>query len=830
LQRETPTFLPGIGAAIAIPSETSQSSKLMQGVGVLGQHYSLLVSQLQPVLIGTAANGALASVAILLPQPVTRVRLAGAGLVVAYEGTKEVTRKSVNEKSNEVELLAGDDFIDRLLVMGTGQVLVSRICYDGSDLGWQRAGRRAWQESLNQSFEWMYREDAILPPGNYRLESTTAVQVGGAYPGNEWDKKTVSFRIGMPPGLQPANDHAAMYNGPLNEIASYVKTTIPAPGQRPVYRAYDVGVQFNVPYVDRMFLAAGQTLSIDVLDSNNQNRRSGARNWSGQSSELLLTNDERAWISILTAGRATCVQPDPAKIPRNQTLSIGGGELLGSAELHAGQLRAGELPASLFRFEFTTSKFADFLHHMASFDGRCRVLAAQANTGVNVELMQSIRTAQSALAARSDDYKAVLVKTQQPSPTQDDFDKLDAARTALEDARETLRSSRVQAFEQVWAGYFGVPKPDPPRVSGVEISCAVPPPGSQNPQIIIIESPEPMLWERILAKAAHASSIPRRRRTVVFDRVIFGSPDAETTFNYQDLIWTTDVELRVVNGAVEPRTSDQWTLTLVPWKAFAVEVTVEVALGGRAVLHGEGNAVTNDVSYVPAQDVTQTTLTLTGNEIRQVKLSGSGIRLLSVSVVEQHRPPLVVGSVRILRAMLPQSVTDTRHKVDLTTISDSDLSDWSIRWFDALAPTEAIHYHTFAPGSRLRDSEIARIYGGVDKSDPEPGVRVYAGGAIFPPSLRGAIFQLVNPAGQVMHEHALLAEFTEVDSSSFVHAVSDDGTRAAFIPIVPNMPTFEPRHWQLKLTMLRDAGADLPILSVGGNSLAEETTLAFTTE
>src|SRR6185436_5764839 len=81
---------------------------------------------------------------------------------------------------------------------------------------------------------------------------------------------------------QPPNTHE--FNSGLIDLVPYVRQTIPAtvpdPGEkpplpRPVYRGYDVGVEFNENYVDLMYRESGRDLGLYLYDANNRPVRDG---------------------------------------------------------------------------------------------------------------------------------------------------------------------------------------------------------------------------------------------------------------------------------------------------------------------------------------------------------------------------------------------------------------------------------------------------------------------------------------------------------------------------------------------------------------------------
>ena len=89
----------------------------------------------------------------------------------------------------------------------------------------------------------------------------------------------VFFRTEGPPGLVTLSPPAESEASELNHLSLYVQQTLPptVPGKgekpqmfRPIYRAYDIGIEFNVDYVATMYSMASRDLSLYLFDSNDQ--------------------------------------------------------------------------------------------------------------------------------------------------------------------------------------------------------------------------------------------------------------------------------------------------------------------------------------------------------------------------------------------------------------------------------------------------------------------------------------------------------------------------------------------------------------------------------
>ena len=94
---------------------------------------------------------------------------------------------------------------------------------------------------------------------------------------------------------------------------------------RPVYRAYDVGIQFDVNYVDLMYRIAKRDLVLYLYDNNNRPARDEngraiiLENRWGMARELTLSESEQRWLALVNG--SSCVTFELAGIPKTKTLT-----------------------------------------------------------------------------------------------------------------------------------------------------------------------------------------------------------------------------------------------------------------------------------------------------------------------------------------------------------------------------------------------------------------------------------------------------------------------------------------------------------------------------
>lgn len=220
---------------------------------------------------------------------------------------------------------------------------------------------------------WSGVGNVLEPHAIYRLRVATRTDVAAfAYdPSFNTPRDVVRaafFRTEGPPGLAqlsiPIEPDGAVAETALDHLALYVEQTIPPTvpprGQtpvlpRPVYRAYDPGVAFNVDYVDLMYRMAGRDLSLILYDRNNRpvrGRNGGvaiADNPWGVAETLTLAAHETSWLAMIAANG--CVPDvDQAVIPGNLTLAAAP-EVLASDILYQARLVASSLHEDFSRLD-----------------------------------------------------------------------------------------------------------------------------------------------------------------------------------------------------------------------------------------------------------------------------------------------------------------------------------------------------------------------------------------------------------------------------------------------------------------------------------------------
>lgn len=243
-------------------------------------------------------------------------------------------------------------------------------------VGLSSAERRFRQEMLrhveSETARWHEEGIVLRPYSQYRLKVTTTVDVrdfpyDDSFNANHQIIQCAHFRTEGPPGLSNLsvpNGHplkgapaphgpsdAPAFESGVEDLTRYVKQTIPptvAPAleppklPRPVYRAYDVGVQFNEDYVEQMYRAAGRDLGLYLYDANGRPARDSRgrlltplNRWGRLPTLELSASDER-WLAQLEG--ANChLRVDRNTIPRDVTVASEG-QVLDPGTLLEGRL------------------------------------------------------------------------------------------------------------------------------------------------------------------------------------------------------------------------------------------------------------------------------------------------------------------------------------------------------------------------------------------------------------------------------------------------------------------------------------------------------------
>jgi hypothetical protein len=520
----TLTSLPGTESALA------RIHSLMQILSNLFQQLPgnpPTTRQIVEAVVTTIASLKLAlsragSLRIEFPAPVTRVRLSIRGrtgtavAVKAFGGTQEFqTLQTIAQRTGQLLLLnvtkQNEGWINRIEVIGLDPV-VTEVCYDGPEFASSRQKQYSNRQILSRQLEYWYSQDPVFKPEtDYCVKVVTDI--------NNIAKPDVPakiqywygfFRTGMPPIGQKIEQTAYPGGGLLADLSSYVFRSIPdsgagEKGKRPHYRRYGIGVEFNENYVDRLYLQSHRGLAIRVLDNNGRPVMESANHW-GTVPHRQVSTIEAAWVGNLNSTSSMrCATVNWQKVAADRMLlAAEEGMLLESQILHRAEVVAKSKVeiARVYAFEFTTSKFANFLHHIHSFEDTVwnKQVTIDASTPLEQVFADAFNDMHSKVQAVQNGRTDLLIKAKaagiveasdsNPHPTRDDFMAYEGGVKTLHDMWEDVEEYAGRWHTEISriTGLTGLTTPQSLEVSLIKTTTAS--------KCLLLHSSEPIDWRR----------------------------------------------------------------------------------------------------------------------------------------------------------------------------------------------------------------------------------------------------------------------------------------------------------------------------------------------
>jgi hypothetical protein len=411
----------------------------------------------------------------------------------------------------------------------------------------------------------------------------------------------------------------------------------------------------------------------------------------------------------------------------------------------------------------------------------------------------TVAVEQAVVASRA----AVEVATQAVSaglPTAATFRALASGRAALAAALAARDEARSRAFAAA-AEMSGI-SPTRPRPTGVEVTVVA---GG-----FLVESDEPIRWDRIQPVLRCAPVQPLQTETITFDPVAFGRPDAGT-FGFARRRWHTTAELWAPSGIATAVTGAPWTLAFELEDVTKVDVEIAVADDGSCEIRGSGT----DVSAGDAGG----TLSLTGAPLTRCEISGAHFGIRAITLTTPYRTTAGRGPVLLCAAVPPTASGGVDHYITLLAHEDVALDGWRVDWRRADAQGPWKTYHLFASGSAIPAGRTARIEGGRSSEATDLAATTWFGGTVGTLPAEGIVVRLMDANGVVLHERAAVP----TGSSVAYDLVPDaDLTRAYLVPAA-----YAPGWWSLDLTFGRDVGPTQPRLSAAGDTAPEIALFGF---
>lgn len=373
--------------------------------------------------------------------------------------SNQVVGEELLVAANELQTMRfGKDLqMDDLVVSG-GDADLIQICWRPAGSAEQGNRQSMLQLATAESIDQWYREEEIFKANRrYRVTVTTeSTRSGPAGDDTNTETASLTFKTAAPPALAPRvhwippDTGEAQSGNPYDSLAPYVLETVPSAGQRPVYRSYDLVVNFNQNYIESMYTG---DLRIRLFAPGDREVTTGTglpSAW-GRGRDLQLTTTEELWLNELSTMGCQVVDVQTDHIIHQTTLGTNDTALLLGADLrHEARLFAAGVEAH--RFSFVTSRYRDFEEHLESFDGHVWV-------------------------------------DEIPTPSASRLETLVAAARAGGLALDPVEAA---LFEELYYDVLGLPQRELP--DAVEWSEVRGPGGAVG---LLLASPEPIDWRRV---------------------------------------------------------------------------------------------------------------------------------------------------------------------------------------------------------------------------------------------------------------------------------------------------------------------------------------------
>lgn len=345
---------------------------------------------------------------------------------------------------------------------------------------------------------------------------------------------------------------------------------------------------------------------------------------------------------------------------------------------------------------------------------------------------------------------------------------------------------------------------------------------------LLLESPEPIAWDRVSASIRPAAAVPIDRRTMTVGND-FGKPDLGYEVAYGGLLWRAGVELRFYEEALRARANVTLDVTLAFSRSSSADLVVRA--GAAADVLAECDP--------PAAQVTVTALTHPGTfrlqarppanaTLKSVRVRGQDVGIASCTVDTPLRLRQATGPLRIVAARLPTSTSDLAHEITLMALAPVSLIGWSVRWADPTGGVASKLYAQCTADVPLTEARHVRLMPSMSSAATTDDALVLAGGAGTAAPPAGAVSQLFDPTGTCVHEYAAMASSGAARTLAIIPDA--DGSRAFLIP-PRTESSLAAGYWQVTLTFAGDVNApDLERWTVGGRPIAETAALPLLIE
>jgi hypothetical protein len=205
-----------------------------------------------------------------------------------YDGARKVgERDVVNRTLDSLAIRFPDNLSEDFnLLIVHGDMELYRLCYitaKEADRFIEEDETARHASSAGDVYGYPPEAELLLPNSFYKLKVVTEVyrsKGGGSLNPMKSFTQYSYFQTADPPGIYEPSSAGEMTptgedehypaRGPLRDLTPYVSKVMPAEGSLAVYRSYDVGAEFNEPYVETMYMLAGKPMVIYLYDNNGQ--------------------------------------------------------------------------------------------------------------------------------------------------------------------------------------------------------------------------------------------------------------------------------------------------------------------------------------------------------------------------------------------------------------------------------------------------------------------------------------------------------------------------------------------------------------------------------
>jgi YVTN family beta-propeller protein len=281
--------------------------------------------------------------------------------VVAAAGSKLKLDVAVLDPAGTTLALSG---IDQIRLRCDSAWTLLRVCVTRLPFAGGLAAQQILNSAFHQQVDVLKKPTFLLDPGQqYKLRLDWSASVKGLNELHNWsesfsDFTELSFTTALPPSLGTVSDTNVPPKTPstvkgLDDLSLYVRRTIPVtqPANdqlpvltKPVFRGYDVTVEFNENYVDQLYLMAGRDLDLILFDRNNEAVRDALGQlvivedaW-GNAPTLTLTNTLALWIEMFNANTCALTPINPMLILASKVLSASDAHVLAADSVYEARL------------------------------------------------------------------------------------------------------------------------------------------------------------------------------------------------------------------------------------------------------------------------------------------------------------------------------------------------------------------------------------------------------------------------------------------------------------------------------------------------------------